>query len=185
MIDARFIRDVEGFSTKGYIPREEEGDNNVVKAGVTVGIGVDLGYLKVNRISIPDELREKLLPYAGKKGKAAKKALREKPLFLTEEEAMMLSQLQLLRYNTFVKNYWNADSQVKWSALPDAFQTVVFSVLYQYGRPERVPRFWLFATTLDIKRMIEELRDFGDSYPTRRNKEADYLEEHIGEDYHA
>ena len=178
MIDIRLIKELEGFTTKGVVPHAEGS-----KSGVTVGIGVDLGYLKVHRLPIPEKLKNKLQPYVGRKGKAAQKALRTQPLFLTEEEAMMLSQLQLLRYTTFVKNYWNADAEVLWSSIPDALQTVVFSVLYQYGRPERVPKFWAAVTDLNIPGAVNELRNFGDSYPTRRNKEADYLEENIGENY--
>lgn len=176
MIDAQFIRDLEGFTTKGRVPHAEGS-----KSGVTIGIGVDLGHTDLNKLNLPEELYKKLVRYQGKKGKRAVKFLQHNPLVLTEEEAMLVSQLSLLRYTTFAKNHWNADAEVKWGSLPDFIQTIVFSVLYQYGRPERVPKFWKHITSLDLKNAIAELRDFGDSYPTRRNKEADYLEGKLNE----
>lgn len=174
MIDAKFIANLEGFTTRGHVP-DVEGS----KSGVTIGIGVDLGNTNLNRLHLPQELHDKLIPYKGKKGKRARKFLNDNPLNLTEEEAMLLSQIALVRYTTFIKNYWNTDSLIKWGAIPDPVQTVAFSVLYQYGRPNRVPKFWKAITDLDIKLTIAELRDFGDHYPTRRNKEADYLEQNL------
>lgn len=178
MIDVEFLKGLEGFETKGYVPHARGS-----KSGVTVGSGVDLGHTDVHRLDIPDDLKRRLDIYRGKIGKEAVKFLRQHPLELTEYEALLLSQQVLLRAVVFVKNQWNADSDVQWMAIPDALQTVVFSVLYQYGSRLRVPKFWKAATSLDIKATIAELRDFGDSYPTRRNKEADYLENHILERY--
>lgn len=174
MIDPKLIFDLEGFGTEGYVPHSEGS-----KSGVTVGVGVDLGHVNIHRMNLEKGLEAKLLPYKGKKGKRAVKFLKNNPLKLSEEEAMLVSQIAMVRYTTFVKNYWNSDSDVRWSSIPDALQTVVFSVLYQYGRPTRVPKFWKAATELDIEGVLEELRDFGDSYPTRRNKEADYLERNL------
>ncbi len=44
---------------------------------------------------------------------------------------------------------------------------VIASVAYQYGSLSRTNRDWQGA--------LENLRDFGDVYDTRRNKEADLL----------
>lgn len=171
MVDVDFLREVEGFSTKGTVPHPEGS-----KSGVTVGMGVDLGHTNISRLNLPDALYAKLKPYEGLKSKQAVEFLKKNPLELTEEEAMLITQKSLLRHSTFIKNMWNSHTSIKWSALPDRFQTIVFSVLYQYGTHLRVPKFWRAATTLDVKGMVAELRNFGDAYPTRRNKEADYLE---------
>lgn len=174
MIDASFIKSLEGFSNKGHVP-----DAKNSKSGVTIGIGVDIANASLDKFNLPPALYKKLVIYKGKRGTKARKFLMNHPLELTEEEALMISQIAMLRYSTFIKNFWNADSEVKWNSIPDFIQTVVFSVLYQYGRPARVPKFWKQATELNVRGMIEELRDFGDRYPTRRNKEADYLAKHI------
>ena len=174
MIDARFIAELEGYSTRGYVPDPENSES-----GVTVGMGVDLAHANIHRMTLPQELKDKLVPYKGLKGKKALKFLEKKPLLLTPQEAVMLSKVATVRYTTFVKNFWNADSDVDWSAVPDAIQTIAFSVLYQYGRPARVPKFWKAITALDVAEGVAELRDFGDRYPTRRNKEADYLLESL------
>ncbi|MCZ6804491.1 MAG: pesticin C-terminus-like muramidase [Proteobacteria bacterium] len=56
-------------------------------------------------------------------------------------------------------------------------QTVVASVAFQYGDLEsRTPNYWQQVTTGDWPAALYNLRNFGDRYPTRRNKEADLLE---------
>jgi hypothetical protein len=40
---------------------------------------------------------------------------------------------------------------------------------------KRCPKFWQAATNADSTAMANELNNFGDSYPTRRRREADYL----------
>ena len=61
--------------------------------------------------------------------------------------------------------------------LSDECQTVVASVAFQYGRLEvATPNFWRQVTTGYWLAALENLRDFGDRYPTRRNKEADLLQ---------
>jgi len=179
MIDYNFLKSLEGFATEGTVPNP-----NGSQSGVTVGMGVDLGQTNLARLSLPNELYNKLKPYEGLKKPKAVEFLNANPLILTEEEATLLSQKALLRHLTFVKNMWNSPSQVRWGSVPDSIQTVVFSVLYQYGSPTRVPKFWEQALSLSVSGMIKELRDFGDAYPTRRNKEADYLifSQILGED---
>ncbi len=61
-------------------------------------------------------------------------------------------------------------------SLTCAQKTVIASVLYQYGSPSRVPRFWSFITANNWNSAISELRNFGDAFATRRNKEADLLQ---------
>ena len=171
MIDYNFIKGLEGFTTNGIVPNHDGS-----QSGVTVGIGVDLGNVNLKRLALPDILYSKLKPYDGLKNKSAYNYLKAHPLSLTDEEATLISQKALLRHLTFLKNAWNRQSDIKWNSIPDAVQTVVFSVIYQYGNHKRVPKFWKSAIALDISGMIMELRDFGDAYPTRRKKEAAYLE---------
>ena len=41
---------------------------------------------------------------------------------------------------------------------------------------QRVPRFWSYITSNNWNSAIAELRNFGDAFATRRNKEADLLQ---------
>jgi GH24 family phage-related lysozyme (muramidase) len=53
---------------------------------------------------------------------------------------------------------------------------VVASVAFQYGDlSRRTPNFWRQVTSGDWDAALNNLRHFGDKYPTRRNKEADLL----------
>ena len=56
-------------------------------------------------------------------------------------------------------------------------RATITSVQYQYGNLEkRTPKFWGHVTKQDWDSAIKELRDFGDDYGKRRNREADLLE---------
>jgi hypothetical protein len=60
-------------------------------------------------------------------------------------------------------------------------QTVVASVAFQYGDLSlRTPNFWQQVTTENWQAALANLQDFGDKYPTRRNKEADLLAQWLG-----
>ena len=58
---------------------------------------------------------------------------------------------------------------------------VVSSVGFQYGSnlAKATPRFWDAVTNGRWQDAVDELRNFGDSYSTRRNKEADLLQKAI------
>ena len=42
--------------------------------------------------------------------------------------------------------YFSANDKLKWCELTISQRTVIASVLYQYGSPEKVPKFWKYAT---------------------------------------
>ena len=95
-IDWNFIAQLEGFETVGYVPKEENANNNRVVSGVTIASGFDLGQHSVEylyRLDFPVELKNKLVPYMGLKGQEAKDKLKEIPLILTEEEALEVNRL--------------------------------------------------------------------------------------------
>ena len=62
------------------------------------------------------------------------------------------------------------------NSLARGVRTAISSVLFQYGSESRVPMFWGYVKSNGWEGAIEELRDFNDDYPTRRNYEADILE---------
>lgn len=172
MIDRAFIRAREGFSLKGYVPDPEKS-----QSGVTVAMGYDVGQRsQTDLIGLPMALRNKLYPYLHLRGPKAVEQLRAHPLEVTPAEAEILdgaAYLETLRVlNGEIPDF---------TTLPDAVQTICFSVCFQYGSlKQKCPVFHGFIIRHAWSNAIAELRDFGDAYPARRNAEADYLEEHMG-----
>lgn len=178
-----FLEAVEGFETKGYVPKEENEDRNAVMSGVTIASGFDLGQHDVNyllKIELSPRLIEKLMPYMGLQGKEAKEMLEDVPLVLTEEEAREINKKVKHEKALKLVRRFNADSKLDFCNLDEKVQTVIMSVAFQYGNLRtRTPRFWkrvINGRWIDAK---YELQNFGDSFPTRRNKEAKLLLEFI------
>jgi len=176
MIDYSFLESVEGFETRGYTLDD-------ATSGITIASGVDLAYQSVPELmnmGVPSCIVSRLAPYMSVKGKRAEEVLREKgPLFLSEAEARLLNERVKCSYAFAVRDVYNDDSIISFMSLPVEIRTVIVSVLFQYGysKPERVvPNFWRQVTTGRWRDALANLRDFGDDYPTRRNKEADLLE---------
>lgn len=177
-IDWALIEEFEGEGRlDGYVP-DPEGS----QSGVTIATGVDLGARSesdLHRLDIPDALRRKLAPYTGHKKQAAVAFLADNPLTLTEEETAALDNA--IRNGEIEKLSAAYNASVGMGAfddLPDPAQTIIASVAFQYGNlPRRAPTFWRHATARNWEAMIAELEDFGDKYPTRRHKEAEYLRE--------
>jgi len=176
MIDFKFIESLEGFSCKGYVPDPENSSS-----GVTIACGFDLG--QRSSVELDDafspELADLLKPYAGKRRLDAVNALEEKPLWVTQvqaEDIYRYSQKQAIeRLNT---QWNNADTARKFNELASSCQTVIASVAFQYGNlANRTPNFWAQVTSENWLAAINNLNDFGDKYPTRRKKEAKYLQE--------
>jgi hypothetical protein len=90
-VDFDFISELEGGrKLSGYIP-----DAVGSKSGVTVATGVDLGQRSesdIDKLDIPDELKDKLKPYTELTGKEAEDFLKGNPLDLTEAEAEALDR---------------------------------------------------------------------------------------------
>ncbi len=179
-IDYSFIRHQEGFRLGGYVP-----DPEFSRSGVTIGTGVDIGQLSVADIEafdIPQELKQKLKPYAGLIRQDAVHFLHNHPLHLTEDEAYALGRVVTQDTIDGVTNRYNAAASGKlFTELPPEAQTVIADIAYQYGSKleQRMPSFWSDVTEGRWKSVIQKLRNFGDRYPSRRNAEADLLERAI------
>lgn len=170
-----FISELEGGpALKGYVP-----DPKNSNSGVTIATGFDIGQRSLNELYslFTPELAKKLAPYYGLKKQQAVAALQKTPLRITAEQAAEIDNVvkaQLL--NQLEQRYSNATKN-NFADLPECTQTVIASVAFQYGDlSKKCPKFWQAATRADREAMATELRAFGDHYPTRRNKEADYLE---------
>jgi LysM repeat protein len=182
-IDWGLIGTLEGSQlksrTQGTVP-----DASGSKSGVTIATGFDLGARGVadlQKLGFPQALIDKLSKYLGKQGTQAQAFLRKNPLMITQKEADFIdtvskkdATLTLVdRYNRAVKG---KPGLVAFEQLPAEAQTVIASVSFQYGTlSTKTPKFWKAVTEQRWPAAINELRNFGDSYRTRRGKEADLL----------
>jgi Bacterial toxin homologue of phage lysozyme, C-term len=183
-IDWTFIGTLEGQSIlKGYVPNASGSDS-----GVTIATGCDLGQLtpaKLDGFDIPAALKTRLRPYLGLRRQAAQDFLDDHPLEITAAEADALDAAVRAPIVDQLRSFYDgavAPGAARFDDLPDAAQTVIASVAFQYGSglKTRTPHFWATVVAQDWPKAIAELRNFGDHYPTRRNKEADYLANALG-----
>lgn len=177
-IDAGFISDREGDShTTGYVPTG--GDS-----GVTIGVGVDLGQRNVadlQRLGLRQPMINTLTPYLGLQGNAARTYLASHPLTLTAGQVDVLNRATHTEIYSDLQRNYEASSSFRFFRLPAAAQTVLASVALQYGANLGVetPAFFSAMRQGRWQDAVNELRDFGDDYPTRRNLEADVLQDAI------
>lgn len=180
MINWEFIYELEGgVQLEGYVPK---GPGH---SGITVAAGIDLGqYPKAyfSSLAIPDGLKEKILPYVGLMGQTARYYLNSDHLVLTQDEADALMSAITDKFTVYLGAQYRTYSRDSWSTVPDAAQTVIASVAWQYGDvAHKCPHFWEAVCEKNWKVTISVLENFGDAYTTRRNHEAQYLETKIYE----
>lgn len=176
-----FLREVEGFETTAYVP--EEDGKALGTSGVTVASGFDLGAHNVSDLKgfgFDDAMVKRLSPYLGKKKVAAQEILKNRPLSLTPEEANTVNKLVKQAKYSEVVDKFNRESDIAWEELPSEWQTAISSVAFQYGElSSATPNFWQQVVGGDFPAAYRNLRKFGDKYKTRRNKEADLVQEYV------
>ena len=175
-INWNFISELEGKGVKkAYVP-----DDN---SGVTVATGFDLKEKDVNlmnEIGISEETTNLLSQFFGMSGAQAKEASAN--FSLTDDQVTEIDKASHNWYaNQVKKTYESKDHKVAWDDLSEAMQTVIASVGFQHGtsftRTDGSEMNYIKqARDNDIDGMIANLRNFQDEFPTRRNKEADLLE---------
>ena len=167
-VNFEFIAKLEGGRRCiGYVP---DADNS--KSGVTIATGFDLGQRSINDLFqlLPSRIAKKLSAYCYVKGQAAQQLLSEKPLEINQLEAQLIDVAVKGRLIRKLEQSYNQLSLVAFDQLPEPAQTVIMSVAFQYGDlAKRCPKFWQFAINQDWLGMVNELRNFGDRYPSRRN----------------
>ena len=147
-----------------------------------MGTGVDIAQMSVPEIGaldIPQDLKQKLAPYAGLIGLNAVNFLNSHPLHLTQDEANALDRVVTQNTKGGVAHRFNMEATGNsFADLPPAAQTVITDLAYQYGvnLSQRMPAFWSEVTAGRWDSVVQKLRNFGDRYPTRRNAEADLLQ---------
>lgn len=174
-IDYAFIKEQEGFILTANVPDPKGSDS-----GVTIGSGFDLGHhslYDLKKMELSQALITKLTPYLGKTKKDATTLLAKSPLtILPKEGTEIYKKVKKDETAKLVRRY-NKASKVKFECLSPKKQTIIASVIYQYGK--KAPTFWGHVTTQNWKKAQSTLRNFGDKYPSRRKREADYWESEI------
>ncbi|MGQ8366163.1 pesticin C-terminus-like muramidase [Glaciecola sp. 1036] len=173
-IDYAFIAELEGGNVlKGYVP-----DAQNSQSGVTLGIGFDLGARNIQdlmKLGLNPKYLQLLGPYLGLKGEQAQAYLQQYPIEIDEALANALNSSAKSKMIEQLVERYNADCNTAFVDIPAKWQTIIASVEFQYGSvKQRCPRFWRHVTRQDWPTAVKELRNFGDRYPTRRMKEADY-----------
>lgn len=188
-IDWKFISEQEGSQKLvGYIPSTPGFTN---QSGVTIATGFDIGQHSAPQLrnlfgSTP--LFKKLSPYANLKQASARKALAQQPLNITAAEALQIdtaikhrkTSILILKYDSAIqikRQRFPKHNLLDFSQLPQEAATVIASVAFQYGieLSSSTPKFWEQITDQDWKAVHTNLLNFGDAYPSRRRREADYL----------
>jgi len=185
-IDWSFISAREGGQRlDGYVPAADQSSS-----GVTVGTGIDLGARSatdIDKLDVPADLKKTLKPYCGKKAQDAKDYLKDHPLQISDSDAASLDKAVkqplvdalVAAYNAAVDSANSADSgkRLHFEQLPQSVQTAVASASFQYGSlAKATPNYWKQVTEQRWKDAMDNLKSFGDAYPTRRKLEAGLLE---------
>ena len=99
---------------------------------------------------------------------------------ITSDEAKEIDKLGKAQSLNNLQKEWNKYANEtggkKFEELSSAQQTVAASVAFQYGSLSRTPRFRDAMQTGNWTGAINELKNFGDAYKTRRQDEAMYLQ---------
>ena len=174
-VDFGFIKDLEGYKTTGYVPKQ---DGKVLgESGVTIASGFDLGQRGVqDLIGLPEGLATKLLPYLSLKGKDADTIASN--LKVSQEEADVINEFSKQQAMSRLSRQWLGTTGTNFETLLPNQQTAVASVAFQYGDlAKKTPNFWKQVTSGDWTAAKRNLLDFKDKYPTRRTKEAALLDD--------
>ena len=175
-VNWNFISELEGKAVDtAYVPSDN--------SGVTIGTGVDLKMKNaelLESIGVPNDIIEVLEPYFRLKGDEAKAYLKDNPLVLSAVDVKILDGAVQKFESNKIKTAYEKDSGNSWGSLTSNQQTVITSVGFQYGNMEkRTPNFWKGVVEGNWNGVYNELMDFGDSYSTRRKKEAKLLNSKI------
>lgn len=173
-----FIDKNEGLAKQGYVPCDSKG-NVLGHSGCTVGAGFDIGNETVSAMTtyqFSADLLKRLLPYCDKTGVTAKDFLVKYPLYLSGGDTEEIDTKVHTKFFADLAALFNANSELSFEDLDSKKQTVVMSVFYQYGNLKvHCPNFFKAIVNGWWKEAVDELRNFGDAYPTRRGLEADLL----------
>ena len=184
-IDRDVIARFEGrASRRFYVPRNNAGEA-LGNSGVTVATGFDVGQHSAAELRTlfarHPAILTRLLPFANASKQAAINLLADSNINsspLSEEDVITIDDIVYESKTDRLIHRYDRDSEAGFTSLPAGFQTVIASVSFQYGNlRSETPAFWRQVTTGEWEEALENLRNFGDDYSTRRNAEADIWEQ--------
>jgi GH24 family phage-related lysozyme (muramidase) len=179
-VDNQFISDREGGQQlTGYVPSGN--------SGVTIATGIDLNgrtQSSMSELGWPQSLIDQLLPYCSVTGEDAKALIARSPLTITTDQANLMDNSVMQKtYDRLANAYDGATTFTDFDRLPSNTQTALADLAYQYGDGSnlavRAPNFWSQITSGDWTGAIQNLRNFGDDFSTRRNAEADLIQKDV------
>jgi hypothetical protein len=204
-IDIDFIRKNEDSSYNGTlnsvakVPHYKNG-KAIGHSGATIGAGIDLGQMSLSQLqgfgNLSPAFIQLLTPYLKNnpranphaQGQAALTYLNAHPLVISQSDSQQLDILQndveQTTIEQVVQNY-NAVAYTNFWYLPGGAQTAIIDLAFQYGTnlAAKTPQFWKEITTGQWQAAVDNLQNFGDSYPSRRKKEANKISNDITEEY--
>lgn len=172
--------------TDNELSREQQPNQqklSTIKGGVFVGYNLDLGASTIKELrsfNLNPTLIGKLYPYLGKQGVEAQVYLQSFALSVSKNEADAIENgAKMHKLRPLIKLY-ESISQTKFERIPACWQTVIVSIASQYrDLPSMHPKFWRLVTTKKWHQAVDCLRNFGDEHGLRRQKEADFIEQHL------
>lgn len=154
-------------------------------SGVTIGTGVDLGQTDADTLrgmGVPDAVIRQLVPYLGKRKADAVRALHERPLVISAEDADVLDAAMLKHHVGKISARYDRDAgEGAFEKLPWQAQAVIVSIQYQRGvhSPSKYKNTWRAFVRQDWKDAAYRLktRRFWSGYQDRRYEEGRILED--------
>ena len=123
---------------------------------------------------MPKEIIELLKPFLGFTGVQAEEIAGN--LNVNDKQAKIINEFAKSTELAKLKTAWTNATGTSFDELDQGKATVLASVAFQYGNLEKAtPNFWKQATSGDWNAVSVNLMNFGDSYSSRRLREARYL----------
>jgi hypothetical protein len=179
-IDVQFVNDLEGYSNKGYIPKDRDG-NIIGNSGVTIGYGFDIGQhnaWEIEKFDIPNRIKTKLLPYVELVKEKAAQKLKNRPIWLSDSDLVLLDTEVKKKHIKGILRLMDA-YKVIFHKLPSCVQTGLFSVYYNYGILGK--KLMGLVKSFSYYEVAEYVRDL-EFNKSRRIKEAAKIESCLGEE---
>ena len=177
-IDFTFVSGREGGQRlNGYVPIQK--GLVIGNSGVTIATGVDIGQMSItdlNKLKIPQSLRDKLAPYTLITKMQASQLIKRKPLSITKREADLLDKAIQETHFVPLVNRYNRDSMVPFHKIPKEAQTVLGSLAWHYGagfmNKEKFNGLWNCAIYQNWDGLSEELRAYRIAVQGIKNRRA-------------
>lgn len=182
-IDLDFLREQEGFELGTYVPRQRGQPHP--NSGPTVATGIDLTQQSEKGLlgaGVDPGTVQLLMPLIGTgvKGQKAQDLIDQHGIKLSQVQADQLDQSVLNRDTQKLAKKFTKASGRNFESLPREIQTVLTSVSHQYGNLESAtPNFWKQVTTGKFDQALNNLRNFGDDFSPRREREADFIQQAV------